>query len=494
MKMYSEEVAAAELGRVGAIEDFDLGMKEYPYELLSCRNFELLIYALFKRSGPPDQLQSTSWDRVSLAARGSDHGRDVVLLDKETMVGVVQCKGERQRVSLPAVLRELAKTILHLNTDKALRSEISGLMYCLVSANEPARTVVDFFSSPSVVLNSQDDILGAAVEAVVGRYKALGEVDLGEAKQFVADSVRGMSLSLLRPVDLNMWLSKARGTAATFFRPGSILIEDSAARELREGLAEIRQRTAGIPLMEDADLRVIKRYIEAVPETHRLSLGFVSLFGFPRSMFSGDSGEFRRRITPISDLMQDLNMDYMAWMFDQAYAEAERISNRLDVMVQVHPFARQIPRSFLGSLVGDLIVRTLQGEVLAGITQKSMGMQSFVGFDDRMEHLKATLLEEGRRYLVEDYSQVVGEGDLLVLKLKLIRFSMEGIGDEAELEHVLEAGETALRPYLIESASKLEELGAHRPSVFMMGMSGLDDSEQISRMGQTLKALDEMKG
>ena len=183
----------------------------------------------------------------------------------------------------------------------------------------------------------------------------------------------------------------------------------------------------------------------------------------------------------------------MAWMFQRAAAEAERICTRVDVMFQVRPFARQIPSAFLASLVGDLMVRTLQGKIMDGIVEKVAGDVSFKDYRGRMAHLRGTLIEDGRRWFVEDYSRVEGEGDLLAFKLKVIRFMMDGIREEAELERIFDEGEGVLRPHLEESSGVLEGLGAHRPSVFLMGASGLDDREQVSRTGRTLKALDEMR-
>lgn len=493
MEIHSEEAITAELRRVGVIDDYDLGVKAYPHERLSSRDFELLAWSLFRESRPPDAAPGISWDRASLAQRGPDRGRDILLLHEGAAVGVVQCKGERQRVTLPGVLRELAKVILHLDTQATVQWNKTGLAYWLACASEPARTVVDFFDSPSVVFDSPEDLLGRAVENVVRRYEGLRRLDSVAAKGLVAACVEGASLSLLRPVDLNMWLWKERGTAVTFFQPGSVAMEESAARKLRDDVEAIRRRTDGIPLMNDADLRMVKGYVESVPESHRLSLGFVSLFGFPREMFAGGPDQFRRRIMPIAGLIEDLHYDYMAWMFERVAAEVESICVRPEVVVRVHPFAKQIPSSLLTLVAAEQMARKLQGKVLADITRKATGLGKFIDFDGRMEHVKATLIEEGRSYLAGDYSRVVGEGELLEFKLKLIRFLMQGIADEGDLTRVLDGGEAVLRPHLEDSADRLEELGAHRPAVFIMGTSGLDDAEQVSRMGETLKALDGMK-
>ena len=488
MDMVNEGAVLRELAEVAPIKEFYAGMVRYPYCRLSSRNFELLNYALFGTSAPGGDTRA--WDGVSIGTVGSDKGRDLVLTHQGRLCGVVQCKGGSQRVSLPEVLRELAKTVLRLDIDDTVQCNVGNVLYFLALANDPAQTVIDLFSRPRDVLRSRASDLDAAVKQVLRSHKALREVDGDTARATVHKALDVMPLSLVRPVDLDLWLWKQTQTATRFFHHGSVLVEDSRLRGIAEELARVSRAVEGVRVLEDVDLQVIKNHIENVPESHRLSLGFASLFGFPKEMFS-DASDFRRRVALIADLMNELHGEYLAWMFQRAHAEAERICQKPDVMIQVRPFGRQIPLAFLGTVARDLTVRALHGKAGGKIVEDATGEKIFGIYAERMAHVRGALMDQGRQYLAGDYSKVVGDADLLALKLKVIRFMMEGIRDESELERVVDAGEAVLRPYLEESTRTLEEFGSHRPSVFLMGTSGLDSSKQMSRMGQTLKSLHE---
>ena len=494
MDILDDDLLEQELGGVGTIEDWDAGLKNYPHWQLSSRDFELLNCALFRKSAPPEAALGLSWDRASLAKGGPDKGRDVVLLSEGAIVGVVQCKGGHQQVSLPEVMRELAKVILLLDQDDSTVCDTSKLAYFLALAKEPSGTVISFFSNPAQVLGLQPDYLRDAVRAVAGKYRSLGTANSSEAQETVFKVVETMSFWLLRPPDLNVWLAVEESVAVAFFRHSAVAMPESEVRAFDERLDTILHRVEGIPAITDADLGIVKRAIEDVPESHRLSLGFVSLFGFPRQMFAGRAGVFRKRIKPVADLMNELYLEYMNWMFDRANMEALWIASRFSVRDRIHPFATEIPRAFLGTVAHSVTSLAVHGELFAEIIQKAAGGVSLKDYESRMAHVQETLLEAGRRYLVEDYSEVKGEGDFLAAKLALIQFMMVGIRSEADLERILDEAEVVLRPYLKESSEELERLGSQRLSIFLMGTSGMDDREQVLRTGQTARALDNLTG
>ena len=488
MEVLNKDAVSNELANVAAIDELDAGLIRYPYPQLPSQDFELLNFSLFKTSAPRDA--SSTWDEVSITLPGSDGGRDLVLTEQGVLCGIVQCKGRNQRLSLPQVFEELAKTVLLLEADDSVTRQVSTVRYFLATARDPAQTVIDLFSRPREILRSRTPDFDAAIARAINTNKKLHELDLNAARAEVVETLALMPLQLVRPHDLDLWLWRETRTAMSFFRHKNVLIDDSRMQSIEANLANMSRTVACVPALTDIDLQVIRNYIENVPESHRLSLGFASLFGFPREMFS-DEADFRRRVAPIANLLNELHSQYMAWMFERASLEAQRICRRPDVMMAVHPFSRQIPAAFLGTMVRDLMSEALHGDVMGQIVQNATGEATFRDYDTRLAHVRGELLDQGRQYLAKDYSQVVGTDELLAFKLELIRFMMQGIQDASELERVIDEGEEILRPFLEASSRRLEQLASHRPSVFLMGTSGLDDTNQISRMGQTLKALND---
>jgi hypothetical protein len=492
MPILSGATADAELSLVTAIEDFDTGPGGYPYTRLSAEDFERLSYALFKMSQPPGQ--DRVWDDAAIMVRGADAGRDILLSIDARASGIVQCKRLEIAISLPAVFKEFAKLILFAEADLALPKVTPGLSYFLALAHDPAGTVVDFFVRPTELLKTRRSDLQTAVRDVLESYVTLTGLDESEAQAKVWEILPTLKLKLVRPADLDGWMAKETSVAARFFRH-RILVDNAEVTAqnaaILAGMEQLRRQVEGVPLLTDVDLKIIKERIEGTPETHRVAVGFASFFGFPREMFVGDAN-LKRRIGRLAELLNELNGDYTDWMFTRANEEAMRICDLGEVVYTVHPFARQIPADYLGLVASDILGRAISGDVMSRILANVTKQQIIENDDDRLAHVRSKLLEQGRRYLKGDLSQVVGEGELREMKLKLIEFMMKGVNDEATLDLIIEKGESVLRPHLDNAAASLRLLGAQRPSVFLMGTPGLDNPEVISRMAATVQALDAM--
>ena len=423
--------------------------------------------------------------------RGADAGRDILLSSDGRASGVVQCKRLETAISLPAVSRECAKMILFAEADLALPKVTSGLAYFLALAHDPAGTVVDFFARPTELLETRRSDLQTAVRDVLESYVTLTGLDESEAQAKVWEILPTLKLKLVRPTDLDGWMAKETSVAARFFRH-RILVDNAEVTAQNAAILarmeQLQRQVEGVPLLTDVDLKITKERIEGTPDTHRVAVGFASFFGLPREMFAGDVN-LKRRIGPLAGLLNELNGDYNDWMFKRANEEAMRIC---DLVYTAHPFARQIPAAYLGLVASDIVGRAISGDVMNRVLADVTGQQIFENDDDRLAHVHSKLLEQGRGYLKGDLSQVVGEGELREMKLKLIEFMMQGINDEAALDRIIEKGENVLRPHLDKAAASLRLLGAYRPSVFLMGVPGLDNPEVISRMVSTVKALDAM--
>ena len=103
------------------------------------------------------------------------------------------------------------------------------------------------------------------------------------------------------------------------------------------------------------------------------------------------------------------------------------------------------------------------------------------------------LLASGKRHLKGDFSEVVGEGEFLEFKMKLIRHGLQGIASEDDMTRLLDQGIAVLKPHLEERAVRLRSLAAKNPSIFIMGLSGIDDPNVVKQMMQSVRALDAAK-
>ncbi len=484
--------ADAEINRVTAVEAEETGQFSFPYLRLTDEHFEVLIYSLFKKSAPAGW--GRTWDDAALMVRGADAGRDVLLISTNQAVGMVQCKRLESGITLPAVFREISKLILFARVNGDLAFD-TAMTYVLALARDPAGTVVEFFSRRhEVEAKRRDDLLAAARE-VQEEYATLAGLTTDDAEQEVLRVFPTLSLKLLRPIDLDEWLVRETMVSARFFRQRMVVDATMVTQNQQELLAMLRfmaGKIEAVPLLTDDDLKIIKDRIEQTPESHRLNLGIASLFGYPREMFVANA-DLRRRGERLSELLRDLDGDYIQWIFSQSAAMADSVNDDAEVMFKVHPFARQIPRAFMSLVASECAAAATSGTVMAGIVSQVTKQPIFEDDTARLARVCEQLVDSGERYLAGDFRQLLGSAEIVAFKRRVISAMMRGLSTKDDILRILEIGRAVLKPKLDRAAKRLRDMCSYRTSIFLMGTGGIDDSNAVKRMAETIKALDAMR-
>ena len=482
-----------ELRTVRPASALEAKTESYHYTHLTSMNFELLIYSLFKASKPPTH--DRTWDNVALTVEGADSGRDILLLSGEEITGIVQCKRFKKSLSFPAVFRELVKCILHIHEDISPICTTREVTYFLALASDPARTVVDFFSRPHVTMKNRISDLTLAIHTVLQRNVAFRSMERDRATSKALEYMSQMKYTLLRPIDLDDWMVSETPIATRIFHHRH-LVDNTALSEhmggIHEKLENIGQQVTGVPTITDVDLKIVKTYIENIPDTHRLAFGLATFFGFPCEMFA-EGTNLKDLVDPFVRALTRIYGAYIDWMQRKVREEAFKIGDLPEVLYTVHPFARRVIVSYLTLFVCDVMRKTLSGDIIGDAIAEITKWPKFKSADELLEHVCREHVEQGKRYLKGDYSQVVGEGDLLRMKLEIIDYIMEGVADDNVLEVIVRDGMRILSPHLEESTGRLHRLCDHRPSIFLMGTAGLDSDDVVEKTGETLKALDAMR-
>ncbi|MDE0209183.1 MAG: hypothetical protein OXJ64_04805 [Boseongicola sp.] len=492
MRLIEGAQADAELKNVERVDGLEAASPTFPLADLSPVDFELLNYALFKNSSPVDTPRN--WDDAALMLTGADEGRDILLLGGGAAPGVVQCKRRSAAMTRPAVLRELSKCILFCTLDTSTPPLSPHAHYFLSLTRDPAGTVLDFFAQPARFLSSHPSDVSAAVRDTLEEYGSLHALDLDDALSTVDRYLRSMTLHLLRPVDLHFWIARKPDIARLFFRHRVVVDNDPLMQELgalRGSVDDIARQTSGISAITDDDVKIIKDYIDGVPESHRTSLGIASLFGFPREMFAGEEN-FQKHLDSLLGALQVLHTAYIDWMNSRAHEEAARICDLPEIRFTVHPFALQIAPGYMGTLAADISLRSLSGEAMSAIIEKVTKRKAFSDDDERLAHVCERVLDQGGRHLARDYSQLAGDHDLVAFKRQLFDRLMADIPDRTILEDIVQDGRRKLEPYLKQASSDLQSLGGFRPSVFLAGTSGLDSDIAIAKMANTARSLEDL--
>jgi hypothetical protein len=87
----------------------------FPLNEISDREFEALCYLLFKERLKYDDIElSGKFDKIDLMSGVGEKGFDSTLYLNNKIVGLVQCKKYKTRLTKPLVIKEFLKFELHL--------------------------------------------------------------------------------------------------------------------------------------------------------------------------------------------------------------------------------------------------------------------------------------------------------------------------------------------------------------------------------------------
>ena len=417
MAIIKEQDVEAELNGVRPLGALQPQSNSYPYLKLSSEYFELLNYELFANSSPPSLRRS--WDKAMLMSSGSDAARDITLYSSEKLVGIVQCKRHKNNITLSTVLKEISKFALYPEVNDELPKLSGEIQYFLALAGQPSKRALEFFGRPTAFTTCSSSTLEEAVKEVLETYVQFENIEYSFAINKVCGLVTSMKLVLLRSEDIDGWLQNEQKIASRYFAHRHVVDSSTVEAqnfEIMRTLQALNVHLGSVPFVTDVDLKFIRSRIESVPESHRVSLGFASLFGFPKEMFAGKP-KLEKLVTPLVTALNGLSKGYIDWTQESARQHTARICALPEVQFTVHPFARQMVLSYLSLTVADLALYNLSGEVMTKIIQKTSKRETFKNQNERLDYVCQELCEQGSRYLKDDFSQVVGEGELLDLKL-----------------------------------------------------------------------------
>lgn len=201
----------------------------------------------------------------------------------------------------------------------------------------------------------------------------------------------------------------------------------------------------------------------------------------------------RPRGERISRLAKEVGEDFINWLHEQVNRQALLISDLPEVMFTVHPCARLVAAPFLSLMISENVEKNLLGKVMTDIIKSISGQPKFQSDDDRLRHVREQLLESGERYIRDDFSSMVGEGDFLEFKKQVARTSVQGLHSKEDLERALDKGIAVMRPHLDLAAQEMRRLSAYPLSIFLTDSSSIDDPAAVRRMADTVGALEALK-
>ncbi len=116
MQVISNEVIENEINNIN--KPIALCGKDYNYDKFSAREFENLLYQIFRvKIDKSEDDVKEKFDKIQLMQGVGEQGRDAVLSLEGKNKGIIQCKKSRTNISKPDFAKEVIKFILNYIKD-----------------------------------------------------------------------------------------------------------------------------------------------------------------------------------------------------------------------------------------------------------------------------------------------------------------------------------------------------------------------------------------
>ncbi|ROL94870.1 hypothetical protein BK636_01295 [Pseudomonas chlororaphis] len=286
------------------------GLSALPYTELSDRDFENLIYCLMRAE--TESIPSADFDDVALMQGVGEKGRDCVLYQNGRIVGAVQCKNLKVRMTRPAVIKELIKFLLFALLDNQIMPNPKGFKYHLYvpgGLTGPAISLVSGFAEEIEREVSNGDLLQHLV-TVASEFESFECFVDKPPLDKICETLRGLNFKAFEGADINNRLSQNNGVLSSFFQVSLVVESDSLMQKLDE-----KWNTAGLNFLTDEALIALHARLNGVSENLRVGLGAVDLYGYSMDFvkFLGRGG-FEELIRESTKLRNFLDLKLISYL------------------------------------------------------------------------------------------------------------------------------------------------------------------------------------
>jgi len=204
--------------------------QSFPYNNLDDRQFEILLYYLFKEKIKRGEYEK-KYDNVHLMQGIGERGRDCLLSWKGLNVGLIQCKKYKVRLTRNEVGEEIIKFILYYLEDTSLISDLSNFTYCFAVSNDFSEKAINLFNELNRNEFKESEIKGWAKKNI-SLYKALQDLNIEEIIDKIYEVLKNIELLYIISADLDLWLNHCSNIISMFFSVKKVVLVDDLKTEL----------------------------------------------------------------------------------------------------------------------------------------------------------------------------------------------------------------------------------------------------------------------
>ncbi|MBK9499722.1 MAG: hypothetical protein IPO06_10245 [Leptospiraceae bacterium] len=248
------------------------GLNRLPFNDLSDRNFEILIYQYLKEKIKTKN--ETRFTDISLMQGVGERGRDCCLYMDGEIIGIVQCKKYNERITRPAILKEILKFIMHsIIDDDIYPYKLNNFYYIVFVSNdytEPAMTLLKQFKGE---IKKED--VEKYFNEIKNTYDSLKFLEYNLYKDKIESKLNNLSIENYNSHDLTLELQCYPQLIPAYFSVMNVISVEQNKEIIMECLEKF-----GLKYVTDLNLKNFEERIKNIPDENRINLGVVDFYGY----------------------------------------------------------------------------------------------------------------------------------------------------------------------------------------------------------------------
>lgn len=459
------------------------GITTFPFSELSDREFELMSYLLAK-----EKIENNSFGKhtdIALMQGVAERGRDCVLYKEGKVSGLIQCKKYQGRLTKPQFLKELIKFSLFAVKDSQILPDRQSFEYYLFvsyDVTEPTLTLIKSFKE-EIAKEISSNIINKYIREVVNEYESFSSYLSTPPIFEITNILCSIDVKYQNSTDLSRELNANLTLAKTFFSIMSVIDIEGVDKVMRKTLDDY-----GLRLITDIDLKALQDRIGEVNESDRVNLGLADFYGYSTEFFKFiQRDELKKLLESVANVTTTLNRLELDFLNSKIHEYTlQKITYPLLFSKKIHPFSVGIAAPYLFQ---KLSLKLISKSMPEGLIPK-LYPHSELNNDELIGSISEQLFESSSRIMNKDYSQLVGEPNIIEFKISIYENMHRGFRNINDARDVFKHDIQILKPILDEIEKEISDLISETKTIVIKDGSFLDNDTDILRFKKTIDKIE----
>ena len=217
------------------------------YTKLTDRNFEVLLYRIYKDKINRTGELSGKFDSIQLMSVGKDGGQDCALFYDSKHVGLIQCKRYSSNISIPQAVTEILKFILYsIKDSRIFQLSRDNTFTYYFAASQGFKNDTNIYLSAFGKNAESDPQLQIWVKRVIKQYQFLSSLVFEDIEKQLIEKLSQIKIELVIPEDISGFLRGAQSAILSDFFMVEKVISEDLIKPLEDGIAAANRKLDGL--------------------------------------------------------------------------------------------------------------------------------------------------------------------------------------------------------------------------------------------------------